>query len=415
MTATATTWDPALKQLYRDALVHKSTYKDRPMLGLLQKFEGFTGRNMPMLAVYGNPQGRSASFSEAQGNQTSTKMEDFLLDIVSDYSIASVTGEAIDRTRGEKGAFLKALKESIDNAMDALADAIESFIPRSGTGSIGQVSSTSTVSATTITLEDINDSANFEVGMTLRGTSTDGGAYDVGEEVLAGVNRTTGVLTCTSAAWNTVMTDLAASDYLVVSGDGKNGGSTYPKIRGFQAWLPTSTPSPGESFWGVDRSVDSRLFGTYHDGSSQTMEDCLIDGQSKSAQQGGSPTLALINHVAQRRLIKDLGANKQFATVNATGPKGVVANVGYRGVYIQGDKDVIKVVAANKMPSTMGVALEEENATLYSIGKATKFLEDDGNRILRQGAADGVEVRLVFRGGFSLKHAIGSVRYLLPS
>src|SRR5678816_910122 len=102
MTATATTWDPALKQLYRDTNVYKNTYEDRPMFGSLQKFEGFTGRNMPLIAVFGNPQGRSATFSEAQGNTTSTKMEDFLLDIVSNYSIAQVTGEVIDRTRSDK-------------------------------------------------------------------------------------------------------------------------------------------------------------------------------------------------------------------------------------------------------------------------------------------------------------------------
>lgn len=409
-------WDPVLKQLYRDSNLYKNTFKDRPIFGLLQKFEGFGGRNMPLIGVYGNPQGRSASFSEAQGNTTPPQMTDFLLDIVSDYSIATVTGEEIDRTRGDNKAFLKALKSSIDYAMDTLSDAIETFLPRSGTGSIGQVSSGSTVSAQTITLADINDVANFEVKMTLRGTSTDGGAYDVGEEVLAGVNRSTGVLTATSAAWNTVMTDLAASDYLVVSGDAQNGTSNAEvKITGLVSWLPATAPSGGEDFWGVDRSVDSRLYGTYHDGSQQTMEDALVDGQSKSAQQGGTPDLGLINHVKMRRLIKELGAGKEYTTVNAVSSKGLVANVGYRGVFIQGDKSVIKMVAANKCQSNIGYLLEQENATLFSIGKAVKFIDDDGQRILRQGQADGVEVRIVFRGNFSLKNPIGSVHVALPS
>lgn len=414
MTANATTWDPALKQLYRDQLVHKSTYTDRPFLAMASKFEGFTGKNMPMIEVYGNPQGRSATFSEAQGNSTSSKIEDFLLDVVSNYSVAFVTGDVIDRTRSDKGAFLKALKSSIDNAMDSLADDLETSIPRSGTGSIGQVSSGSTVSATTITLEEINDVSNFEVGMTLRGTSTDGGAYDVGEEVLAGVNRSTGVLTCTSAAWNTVMTDLAASDYLVVSGDAQNGTSNAKiKMTGLDEWLPDSTPST--TLWGVTRSTDSRLYGTYHDGSAQTMEDALIDAQSKSAQQEGSPNLGIINHVKMRRLIKELGASKEYTTVNAVGPKGLVASVGFRGVFLQGDKTVIRMVAANKCPSARGYLLEQENYSVYSIGKATKFLEDDGNRILRQSSADGVEVRLVSRSNVSLKNPIGSVRVKLPS
>jgi hypothetical protein len=196
-----------------------------------------------------------------------------------------------------------------------------------------------------------------------------------------------------------------------VSGDAQNGG-TKIKMTGLDEWLPDSTPA---ALWGVTRTVDSRLYGTYHDGSAQTMEDALIDGQSKSAQQEGSPNLGIINHVKMRRLIKELGAHKEYVTVNAVGPKGVVANVGFRGVFIQGDKTVIKMVAANKCPAARGYLLEQENYTLFSIGKATKFLEDDGNRILRQGSADGVEVRLVSRANVALKNPIGSVRVKLPS
>lgn len=413
MTATPTTWDPALKQIYRDANVRKTTFQDRPMFAMMPKFEGFGGRNMPMVNVYGNPQGRSASFTEAQGNTTSTKMEDFLLDIVTDYSLAAVTGETIDRTNGDDKAFLKAVKTTIDRAQASLADAIETFLPRSGTGSIGQVSSGSTVSASTITLEDTSDVANFEVGQTLRGTSTDGGAYDVGEEVLAGVNRSTGVLTATSAAWNTVMSALAASDYLTVSGDAQNAG-TAVKISGFAAWFPASVTS--SAFFGVDRTADSRLYGLYHDGSAQTMEDALIDAQSKSAQQGGSPDIAFVNHVKVRRLIKELGANKEYTTVNALGPQGLVANVGFRGVLIQGDKSPVKVVAANKCPGTMAFVLEQDECMFFSIGPAVKFLDaDQVGSILRQSNADGYETRIGGRFNFASKNPIGSVRVLLPS
>lgn len=410
----ATNWDPALKRLYRDENYYKATFKDRPMYAMVPKFEGFTGINMPMLAVYGNPQGRSATFSEAQGNVTTTQMKQFLLDIVSDYSLATVTGEEADRSEGNAGAFLKALQSTIDFAMDSLADAIETFLPRSGTGTIGRVSTGSTVSAQTITLAEIDDVANFEVLMTLRGTSTDGGAYDTGEEILAGINRSTGVLTATSAAWNTVMTNLATSDFLVVSGDAQNAG-TKIKISGFQAWLPSSTPTAGESFFGVDRSVDSRMYGTYHDGSAQTMVDALIDAQSKSAQQGGSPDIGFCNHVKMRRLVKELESNKEFVMVNAVSPKGTVAEVSFRGVYIQGDKKPIKMVAANKCPSADAFILEQDNAKLFSIGRAVKFLMKDDNKILRQGSADGYEVRIGGRFNFSLKDPIGSVRVTLPS
>lgn len=415
MTATSATLDAALKSLYRDKNIEKSTLKNRPMMGILQKDEGFTGRNMPMVNVYGNPVGgRSNTFSEAQGNMTSTKVEDFLLDITSNYALSAVTGDVADRTKSDAGAFFKAISATIDYTLDALADSLETQIPRSGTGTIGQVSAGSTVGSDTITLADLSDAPNFEVGMTLRGTSTDGGAYDTGEEVLEGINRSTGELTATSAAWNTVMTNLAAGDYLVVSGDAQNGGSAVA-ILGFQAWLPSTAPSGGESFFGVDRSVDSRLYGQYHDGSGQTVEDALIDAQSLSAAQGGVPTVAILNHVKMRLFTKQLGARKVHADVNATGAKGLVANVSYRGVCLAGDVGDVKVVAANKCPSADAFVLEQHNWKLFSIGKAVQIDDLDGNRMLRQASADGIEIRTKSRSNVACKNPIGSVRVNLGS
>ena len=411
---TTTTFDAALKQLYKASNIESTTYQRRPFLGMLgTKFEGFGGRNMPIINKYGNPQGRSADFGEAQGNTTSLLVEDFLLTRVSDYSVATVAGEAAEATVGDNHAFLSALKAQIDSAMDALADSIETFLPRSGTGSIGQVSTGSTVSNQTITLEDISDVTHFEVGMTLRGTSTDGGAYDTGEEVLAGVNRGTGVLTATSAAWNTVMTALATSDYLVVSGDAANAGSNV-KISGLAAWCPASAPS-ATAFFGVDRTADSRLYGQSHTGTSQLIEEALIDACSKSAREGGQPDLIFVNHAQMRKLIKELGAKKDYTEVNAQGAKGTVANVGYRAVAIQADNGVANVVAANKCQSTIAWVLENKTWVHATLGKATKFLMLDGQKILRQSSADGYEVRLGYRGNIGCKAPSYNVHCTLAS
>ena len=412
--ATPTSWDKALKNLYRDSIVERSTYKDRPMLGILAKYEGFTGRNMPQVNVYGNPQGRSASFTKAQTNTRPTSIEGFDLDIVSDYSIATITGEVVDRTESDRGAFLKAMKKSIDYAMDSLADAIETFIPRSGAGDIGQISSGSTVTNQTVTLEDTGDVTNFEVGMTLVAAATTTGSVRTGTEVLAGVDRSNGVITATSAAWDTVITAIAASDYLFVDGDAQNGGSAALKISGFQAWLPSTAPTGGDSFFGVDRSVDSRLYGTFHDGSSQSMEDAIIDAQSKAAQQGGSPDVGIINHVKMRRFTKELGSKKEHTEVNATGSKGILANAGYRGICVHGDKGEIRMVAANKCPSADGFLLERANWEMFSIKKCIRLDDTDGNRILRQGSSDGYEVRVKGRFNVRCENPIGSARVTLP-
>lgn len=409
---TTTTFDPALKQLYRDSNIENATYRRRPALGSFPKFEDFGGRNMPIVLLHGNPQGRSAVFATAQNNASSVLLDDFLLTRVSDFSVATIDGEVAEASQGDSVAFLSALKTQIDGAMDALADAIESFIFRSGTGSMGTVGSFST---TLLTLADINDVTNFEVNMQVVLSAADGGALrDSGDDnTITGVNRVTGVLTG-AIAWTTEITGATAADFIYAEGDAANAGANV-KISGLAAWLPSADPSGGESFFGVDRSTDSRKFGQRHDGSTQLVEEALIDAQSKASREGGAPDTVLLNHVQQRRLIKELGSKKEYTEVNATGEKGMVASVGYRGVVIQGDSTVIKVIAANKCQSNVAWVLEMKTWQLATLGKATKFLMLDGQRILRQSSSDGYEVRLGFRGNLGCKAPNWNVRCTLPT
>ena len=78
---TNTTFEPAIKQLYRDSNVQKLVYTRRPMFATLPKFEGMGGRNMPLVLLYGNSQGRSATFSTAKTNATSVKLDLSLIHI----------------------------------------------------------------------------------------------------------------------------------------------------------------------------------------------------------------------------------------------------------------------------------------------------------------------------------------------
>lgn len=59
-------FDAALKQHYTSDTVEMMVYKDNPFLALVKKMEDFGGRNLPIPLIYGNPQGRSANFTNAQ-------------------------------------------------------------------------------------------------------------------------------------------------------------------------------------------------------------------------------------------------------------------------------------------------------------------------------------------------------------
>lgn len=411
---TISSFDAALKQIYEPDNYRLSTYEDRPMFAMLPKDENFGGRNMPLVNRYGNPQGVGSVFSTAQTNSTAMKIEDFDLTRVTEYSVAQIDGEVIEASETEQYAFLDALTAKIDAAMDALMDTIESYIPRSGTGSIGQVSSGSNVATATVTLSDPADAHNFEVGMVLVAAATDGaGALRANSEVLRSVNRATGDLGSTNVAWNTSLA-VQASDYLFRQSDAKGAGSTNLVITGFAGWCPSTAPSASENFFSVDRSVDSRLYGNYYDGSSGSIEEALINGQSLGSQVGGKITDIFINHTKFRRFKLELG-QKEWLTKHAQGPDNEEQAISFAGLVVQGDRGPIAVIPANKCQGSKAWALQMNTWVLASLGAFPKLLKQDGLTILRQATADGYEVRVGGRGNLGCKKPGSNVQINLPS
>tara|TARA_R100000963_G_scaffold34955_1_gene30376 strand:+ start:526 stop:1770 length:1245 start_codon:yes stop_codon:yes gene_type:complete len=407
-----TNFDAALKQIYSASNVANTTLTRRPLLALLPKRTDFGGRNMPIVNVFGDPQGRSAVFSTAQGNASQVKVDDFLLTRVSNYSIAQVGSEAAEASKGDSMAFLSALKASIDGAMNALSNSLETELFRSGTGAIGKVG-TYVGGAKTFILTESESVANFDVNMVLVSSATDGSATRTGSATITAVDRSTGTIT-SGSVWDSAITSFAPNDFVYAEGDAANAG-TNVAISGLEAWLPATAPTGGESFFGVDRSVDSRLYGQYYDASALDVQDGLIDGASLSARVGGSPDLAFINHVQMRTMIKSLTGSQQYNQVNAVTHKQVVADVGFRSVNITADNGQIDVVAAAKCPAESGFIIEKKTWILASLGEPVKFLNLDGNKILRSATADSLEARLAFRGNLACKAPIYNVRLLMPA
>jgi hypothetical protein len=412
--STVTTLDSDLKAIYKPQNYRLSTYEKRPMFALIPKDETFGGKNMPLVNRYGNPQGVSAAFSTAQGNYTSMKLGGFTLTRVTEYSVSGIDGEAIEASESDKYAFFEALTAQIDSSMDSLMDTIESYIPRSGDGAIGIVSSGSTVSSGTITLSDAADAHNFEVGMTLVEASSATAALGTGTEVLKGINRATGDLLSTSTTWATVLSSLATGHYLFRQGDAYNNVSNKV-LSGFSGWIPSTAPVAGTDSWfGQDRSYDSRLYGNYYDGSAGSIEEALINGQSYGSQVGGKIDTYFINHTKFRRFKMELGTKEWFAK-NAQTPDGETAEVNFQAIRIQGDDGPIGVVAANKCQGTKAWGLQMDTWLLATLGAAPKLLDYDGLTILRQSSADGYEVRVGIRGQIGCKKPGSNVQVLLPS
>jgi len=421
--ATLTTMDPVLKQLYRYEKIIELCYEDHPFLAMVPKFESFTGRNMPIPIRYGRPQGRASYFSTAQTNATYSRFEDFLITMSKNYGVATVDGMTADLSESSRGAFISAMTAEIDGIMQEVARDLSRNLFRDETGVIGTVSSTVACTDTVLTLSDVADVVMFEVGMQLCNTnaSTKVIITAAGEPITA-IDRASGTLT--AADWK----DIGASgstvpaggtglcvygDHLTATSDVASQGGTRGKLAGLQSWLLTE--SNATAFFGVTRSVDSRLWGTYHDGSSDSREDALINAQSKAAVEGGKVDVIFVNNADYRGLITDLGSKVQYEQASAQSGKGNVANMAFKAVTVHGDHGPIKVIADPDCPKGTAFGLEMKSWTLLSAGQAPKILMRDGLRIQRQASADGYEVRCGYYANLACDAPGHNVRINMPS
>ncbi len=375
-----TSFASALKAHYTEDKVENMVYQDNPLLGMMPKMEDFGGKNLPIPILYGNPQGRSASFATAQANKTSSKFTDFVLTRAKDYSLASIDNETLEASKGNSNAFMEAATTEIDGAIHTAARSLAVAMYGTGSGSIGQIASGQ--GTTTVQLTDVESVTNFERGQTIVLSATDGGGtVRTGTAVVNGVDRDLGQISFAAALTASIAT-AAANDYIFVQGD------YDAKIKGLRAWLPDTSPT-STPFFSVDRTVDAtRLAGIRFDGSSMPIEEALNKAAARLAREGAKPDVCVMSYSKWADLENSLGSKVQYVNVQ------VNAEIGFRGIQINGPRGMIKIIADQNCPSNRAFMLTTNVWKLYSLGKAPKILDTDGLKMLRDSGSDSVEIRV---------------------
>ncbi len=375
-----------LKEYYDGQKVQILTYKNNPGLAIVPKMEDAGGKYYPIPLQFEVSQGRSATFSNAQGNQTPAQLVEFLLTYKPDYSIATLAMQVLKTAMTSTGAFKQMVPVVVDSAMRAASISAGSAFYRSGTGSIGQVSTATAISTGVITLQNPADVSQFGVNQTLQSASSDGGTpraalgYVIARSVRNGTITVSatgiGGAAGTPSGWTT-------SDYLLVQGD------SNAKISGLSAWLPTTDPTSSDNFYGVNRSVDYRLYGVSYDGSGQPIEEALIDHLMLLNREGASTDYFLTNFGSYAALDKALGTRRSY--VDIEGPAGI----GFRGLEIVGPNGTVKCMADRNCQVQKGYALQMDTWKLYSLGAVPEVLRyEDRLEMLRVYNADSAEVRV---------------------
>lgn len=385
-------------------------YKENPFLALVPKDEspdGFAGKYIPVPLEYGVPQGRSHTFTNAQGNQTPTQLASFFVYVISDYQLVTITNLLMEQTKSNAGAFVDAAKLQMDGGFRNITNNIAFELFGSGTATRGISTAASsqagiTVGGTILPLQNPQSVVQFEVGMTLVASATDGGAPSLDTVVITSVDRANGVISGTASALSlsanwAIGTGIA---YLTVQGDlpptGANNTGSFLALSGLAAWLPITSPSPTDNFWGVNRSADpTRLAGLRYDAQAFTIEEGITNALAYANREGAKPDMIIMDFASYAALVNSLGAKVQYVQV-----KHDEVEVAFDGIVFQSAYGKLTVLADRSCPPRTAYVLTMNTWKLRSLGKVPHILTYgmEGLEGLRVGNADALEIRIGYYG-----------------
>lgn len=403
----------ALKELYVDDkdYMKNIVYAKNPWLAMIPKNEspdGFAGKYIPVPLEYGNPQGRAHVFANAQNQQTASSVISYFVYAVQDYQLVTITNLLMEQTKSNAGAFVDEASRTMDNGFRNLSNNMAFELFSGGTASRGNISAAGVslvAGVFSFTLANPQTVVQFEVGMTLQASATDGGAAlqnvpgTIDAVQITSVNRGTGAITGTVVQGSPDLS-WGAGNYLQVLGDiGIAGSSTIAGmlgLSGLAAWVPNVDPPSNDNFWGVNRSADpTRLAGLRYNAQNQTIEEGLTSALAFGNREGASFDLIILDFQSYAALVNSLGAKVQYVMLEHD-----EVEVAFEAIHFHSAYGKIPVVADRSCPAQTAYCLTTDSWKLRTLGKAPHILTYgmEGLEGLRVGNADALEIRIAYYG-----------------
>lgn len=377
--------------------------QNSPVLGLMPKDESMGGRFMRLPIIHTGAQGRSATYATAKTNAVGSDSVAFEVQYVNNFQIAKLEGDIVDDTKGDENA----LAEAIDTEMDATIANLKKDLNMGLFGNVGgargRIGSITTGIAGAncrIVLLNIYDAKFFERGMLLTASANDGTAVghallDSGDTItITGVDAAKGYLEFASDV-TAAITGIAANNYLFGAGDFKL------KISGFRGWIPTTDPVSGDSFHGVDRTVQvQRLSGIRTDQSGLPLEDGIVQHCAVMGLYDAHPDCVVMNPVRFAALVRSLGADRANRLSSI---KGDDARVSYKSVKVATPHGDIDVVTDSGCHVDESLYLTLSTWKLGSVGKLVHVVDDD-ELMIRRGTGDDWAIDVKSRANLGCKN-----------
>jgi hypothetical protein len=151
-------------------------------------------------------------------------------------------------------------------------------------------------------------------------------------------------------------------------------------IAGLGAWIPAVAPSGSDNFLTVNRSVSpTKLAGLRFAGSSESIQDCLIDATNQLAAQSseaGDPDCIFINPVSYQTLVKNLTGQGQYQMIRAKVNEDV--EISFKALVLPTANGEISIIQDRNETAQTAHILTMKTWKLRSLGKFPQFLTFPG-------------------------------------
>jgi hypothetical protein len=399
-----------VKFLYPDYTVPRELRKTNPFYAMLAKKTNFVGKSVEVPLTINTTQGGGATFGTAktaneQNYAYSDTYKSFTLTRKSDYSLATIGGEAMKAAVMDEGAMVDLFQDTIDLAMMTAMRSIARNLFRDGCAWAGKVGS---VSGSTITLSTPSDAFNFDLGMRVTVWSSSSflmdtpvNSTDATPYYVTGVDRKAGTITLNS------VTSVSGGQYIARAGDRTASSSNATVftnsrvITGVSQWIAGSAAgtvtgaNAGAQFqadiYGVTRTSDrTALAGNSLDCTAAAPDEAIIQLVSDVAAEGGRPDHCFMNPRDFAALNKFLGSR----TVYDRAVSIEDAEIGFQSIVLMGDTGPVKCVSDINVPQSQIFALQLDTWDLFSLNAAPHILDYDRNQFLRVSDDDAYQIRI---------------------
>lgn len=391
--------DAILKEIYSDDGITDEFFTNNPFYVMVPKKENVTGRyyNQPVWASAGQASSRTYGAStsgpgvQAMANISGEQPFDFLVPKVENFVEANISAKLIEESSSDKGAFVDMVRAIADNQLQQFTNDTAVGLYRSA--DISRANVGGSVAGATLTLANVADAVNFELGMFLEFSSSNSGTTvrSLGASNtdchITKIDYSSGVLTVAWTGGGTqtlTANNVAVGDYVYRAGDKSLG------FNGLADWIPYGGPSSSDSFLGVNRSSNAvRLAGNYLDGTAGNLEEVLEKAINRVALMGGKLTHFFMPYGQYTALANSQGAKVQTVTLKPNQD----SSIGFEGISVTGATGKVICVPDRSCPSNTIFGLNLNSWKLISVGKAVHIWQKDGKVWLRNATAFGMAIR----------------------